>query len=401
MLLFLNAEAVEENGNQNSEKSILISFVSQKNPEVVQSLSLSSEELEILDSKPILDVMVHIDRAPYSMIENNQIKGYFIELLQAMVKGTGIRLSYQPQQQEVMPILNQMGGNRYFISTSELQFQSSGNIFGYDLIGSLPLSLDTLVLNKHKGGIRFVKQLAKMSEVVPYQDLMARDQKGHGITGKLLSVAKVKDAVRKVTSKSSNFMLLDYSRSQYYKKRDETNSLDLIRMSTFDPQFEPVKNEIGLLIQKQSPIRSILFKLYNNLQQDKLQEIKKKWLLQYEYKKPDVKLSVEFDIHELSFLNENKVLKYVSCDRDIPFEYYRNEQWFGFIKDVLEVFEETTGSKIEYIPMESYNEIKKLNELKSQNAHFFLSKKNTDANDQSFTTKNLYWYKNNYIIQCH
>lgn len=400
VLTVMSGVRAESPEGVSSETSQSISFASERDEAFIGKLELSESELEILNQNPVLDVVVVVGMAPYSMLENNQLKGYFVDLLETMVQGTGIGISYKAQEQWSLPGAQGIAENRYFLSTSGQLSKEFKDIHeDHKLIGAIDMNVDTLILNRAKSGLYSTEMFSKLSVVLPLQELLIRKSKRYGLTDSQIMVPTINDAARKVASEDKLFTVMDYPRAQYHRKRDITNSLELIRFQSLNLGIETIKSQIGVSIHRNSKILSLLEKLYKHIDPEKLDEISRKWLWHYQYEKPKGQLAIEFDLRELNFLNNNKEIRYIGWSDDKPLEYLENQKWSGFIVDILRLFEEVTGAKIKYIPSSSFEVTDKLDELKSHKAHFFLSKKAATEKQHNFRTEELYVYHNHYITR--
>lgn len=384
-------ESSESESFENVTTQAMYSLKLDRDESFLDSLELNEEEMEYLKSEPIIKIGVQLNREPFSFVDNSKYKGYFLDLLEDLFKGTGVKFDYVPLKMNQASVVNKIKQDEIDIATSLINIKSEFLKAG----GVLDRVSDIIVYNKKRGKISKT-QFHKMNLVVSRSNHILKSLQKYPSGTHPRYVALERYIFDRISSNVSEYTLTHMSTFNYFRERYKMgDELNYVRVSDLDSELPVITRKISYAYKQFGVLAGLIEKLQSKQSFQAIASLKKKWLTDYTYGLQNLSVDLLLNIEDLKFINAMKEVNVAVSTRNYPFEFERNNESVGFNIDVLKMFEESVGLKVNMIKTNYLRDQRKL--FSEGNIHFLLFSNQSKLNSDSLKSRSVFRYEHNYV----
>lgn len=306
---------------------------------------LTEDEMLYLKNNPKITVQNEIDWAPFNYYENNIPKGYSIDYMNLLAKKLNMNIEFingptwanflnmiKNEKLDVMVnIVKTPERSKYINFTSKYKTHQKALFTNLDNITSLEdLKGKSIAVTK---GF-FIEEFIKMN----YPNI------------KINTYDNTLDCIKAVIENKSDAMIESYLVVNHLLAKHNLSiknvKLQIDERLVFDLRIGVVKNKPIL--------KSILQKTINNVSQEELNTIERKWLITTNSTKNINK--IDLSTLEIEHLKNKNTITMCIDPNWMPFEKFDNGKYVGISADYFKIFEQNLGKKIEVIPTKTWNQ---------------------------------------------
>jgi len=321
----------------------------------LESLSLTKEEIDYLNSKPHLNVMSLARFHPFAFIENDQHLGYSNDLLRLFSEILQKDLKYVTKTwKEQLEMLKEgtLDFIPYLAWNEERATYMDFTDFEYFYY------LNGLTINKDSN-INSVKDLKGKTIAVVNKYWYHDHLKEHFPEINLLLTKSTEESVRAVAHNKADAAMDNITSMNYYIQESWLHTL---KIKNIDELKLPEKSRLYMSVKKGNKLlKSILEKTYNSIPKETIKELKNKWFKGAYVPTPSLLLSVE----EKNYLNSKPYISVLSLENFQPFSFRKNGIPMGYSVDTMKLIGKTLNKKIQFntLPWNEQLEMLKSGEL--------------------------------------
>jgi len=318
------------------------------------SLNLTKEEINYIKTKKVITVSNEVDYEPIDFAINNKPMGYSIELLELLLKDTGLKIKYKTDTWT--NLYKDFKNGEIDLIHTIYKDDERDKIFNFSK-GYLS-GVHSYIQRKDSKDIRSLKDLFGKTVGVTkgwYQEIVLRDYPE--IKKVYLPDINTKlDALfhKEIDAFISDRYVASYFIKKYgYKELKISNNLeDNLYRKTSTFHFATLNSEPHLI--------SIINKAFINLSVKKQEELNNKWFGELRKDTKDKTLNQLLTKEEKEYLKTKKTIKMPSYKNWQPFNYMSEYGPTGYLIDLTKLITNKLGIKLEFVNGYSWNEHMKM-----------------------------------------
>ncbi len=302
----------------------------------------TKEEIKFIANHEKITVSLVKDSYPYSFYENNQIKGFTIDLLQNISKEYGLNFEYKINDwyKNIEEFKNKR--NDIISGISYRKEREEFTLFTKPYV-EIPV---VYISRKNQKEINNLKN-TKIGIIrdIYYKKILF--QKGYT---DLIEYNTYDDLIKSVSYEKIDFAIVTLNEANYYIKKNGLINLKIYRESNIEG-INKEDRRFGIA-KENFVLSSIMNKIMNNISNSDMQKIKTKW-----FGLENIENKINLTKNEKEFIKNNPILR-VSNEMDWPpFDFMRNNLPTGYSIDLIDLLAKKIGIEIEYVNGHSWSEL--------------------------------------------
>ena len=315
--------------------------------------SLTKKEQSFIKANPTLKVLVNSALPPYTFMENDELQGYWIDLLHMMFKDLPIELRFQTRKKKV-DFGKTLAQRKVDIHTSILErpYRKKEMLFSIPVVS---FGLPIIITNSNKSPLNSISSLTNKK---------IASMKGHPFERKLLEVnssiiaveaQSLQNALEMVSYGLADATLQDVTISKYFIDKLNFNNLRQTGVASFPGAT--AENACFAVAKDRPALQMLLNTLLTSIDQKKINQLRDKWGV------VDIRRGVSATLltnSEKKWVQKlrSTAAKLAFCTPPdwMPMGMIKEGQYIGMVADILYEIESQIDIPMTLIPTNSWNQ---------------------------------------------
>lgn len=321
---------------------------------VSPQLSLTPEEIEFLESHPVLRVHAEANWPPFNFIEYGQPKGFVNDYIGMLQEVSGLKFQFVTGHTWDEYI--QMLKNHEIDLISNMTItpeRKKTTLFTEQSVVEVAVGLLSTTEYSHVNDIESIRDNRLVLGVVKgfyHEELIKR----HYPEVVLLLANDIPDLIKLVSEGKADIGLSAYAVFSFYLNREQNTDLDS-RIILKHSLFYPSPEHIGIH-KEDTPLKSILDKAMKLINQDQLESLQKKWPVAIEQQPKIANEGRQWSENEKDYFTNKKVINMCVDPNWMPLEAIENGRHVGMAADYINRIQQQLGVPIQLVKTENWSE---------------------------------------------
>ncbi len=308
-------------------------WILQKENEPDPKTIFSEEELEYINKKKILLASNEFDYEPYDFYKNGQAKGYSVDLLNLLLKNTGLKVKYITKHWE--DLLNDLNQGRIDLMHTVYKTPQRENIYNYSI--GYSKVINNYIIRKNSNDIQNIEELYGKKVGVTKEWSEEKFFKKYPKI-KLVYYNNIEEKLKALASGKIDAFTNSSNVIDYYIKKYGYRTLK-ISNPVKEQSSKKLDDHYFITLKSDPYLISIINKAYDNLSVEEIDKLNKKWFGTGEEGSPEIFFTRE----EKEFIQSSRRIKIGSIDSYTPFSFIKNGEKVGFTQDLIDIISQKSG----------------------------------------------------------
>lgn len=321
-----------------------------KSEESTSKIQFSKAEELYLQKVSDISIAVIDDYMPFSFIEDSEVKGFSIDLINLISQKIGIKINIEPnawyknisrfkeKKVDLIDAISYKEERTAFTFYTKPYYEIPILIFGRDTFGDYK---NLFSLKGKKIGI--LKDIFYEPEFRKIENL------------NIVEFGKVRDAMLSLAYEKIDAVVTTLQQANFYIKQDALTNLKIL--GKFN--IEGIKNDdLRIGVNKDKPVLfSIINKGFESITNREIQSLQNKW---FGIKNNNIRKTIPLTLKEKEFIQNHPIIK-VGNEMDWgPFDYNEKGEPKGFSIEFIEMLAQDIGLELEFVYNHSWSQLEEM-----------------------------------------